>query len=468
MPVSVEELREQVSGESGNVLLWYDDNTNKFDPELIHGYLERRARAYENGNNRTEWYEKYFAHADVIIVVRYGLRDGGYLCTFRRNHYESIADVGSRYSRLENIFKVDKVIGGDNNYITLKVRTDPPPPLPPPPEPDTMKHILLKFKQIILQGPPGTGKTHEALALTARMFGLPSEAAYRWTDPSDENKQSFSSYRFNPDKLDERGGWDIVQFHPAYNYEEFVRGIQVETNDSGQVVYETKHRVFSQLCAAAKANPKGNYILIIDEINRAHLAAVLGELIYGLEYRNQPVRTPYAVGKKEPEPEEPADFSLTVPPNLYIIGTMNTADRSIGHIDYAVRRRFAFHSLLPDRGVVAKYCQENDLPRIAAELFDRVAAIFSGDRLSKEFHADDVQPGHTYFLAADEDEIFLKFAYQVVPLLREYAKDGILVGDISLSLPSGESVLISGSGMTPPEEILNMLKRCAKARGQAV
>jgi hypothetical protein len=114
-------------------------------------------------------------------------------------------------------------------------------------------------------------------------------------------------------------------------------------------------------------------------------------------------------------------------PNLYLIGTMNTADRSIGHIDYAVRRRFAFVPLRPERTIIAQ--QTNDkVCTSGLALFDAVAALFSTiGFLAPDFHADDVQVGHTYFLARNQDVLFGKFAYQVYPLLREYYKDGVLV-----------------------------------------
>jgi 5-methylcytosine-specific restriction endonuclease McrBC GTP-binding regulatory subunit McrB len=242
------------------------------------------------------------------------------------------------------------------------------------------------------------------------------------------------------------GGFRLVQFHPAYNYEDFIRGIRV-TTDNGHPAYETVNRTFGELAQAAFKHWKGvqgqaaqelgasatdqailnrthelakRYVLIIDEINRAHLAAVLGELIYALEYRSSGVQTPYAIGD---------DHTLIVPPNLYIIGTMNTADRSIGHIDYAVRRRFAFLQVLPDRSALEQFYANQDVNfrGAALSLFDSVEALFKDPQyFSPDYHTDDVQIGHTYFMAKSSQHLSLNFIYQVIPILREYVKDGVL------------------------------------------
>ena len=179
-----------------------------------------------------------------------------------------------------------------------------------------LRELLEQFHQIILYGPPGTGKTYSAKKILRELLNVKDEKA-----------------------LDDlRAYWNIVQFHPSYNYEDFVRGIQVKTEEK-RTVYEIVNRVFGNMCADACKNPNKPYVLIIDEINRANVSAVLGELIYALEYRGAPVKTPYL-------------GDIIIPPNLYIIGTMNTADRTIGQIDYAVRRRFAFVPCLPERNII--------------------------------------------------------------------------------------------------------------------
>jgi 5-methylcytosine-specific restriction protein B len=137
--------------------------------------------------------------------------------------------------------------------------------------------------------------------------------------------------------------YKLIQFHPAYTYEDFVRGIVATTGSNGNINYDVKNKVLAEMAENAKNNPDNSFVLIIDEINRANLSSVLGELIYALEYRGEVVESMY-------EYEESREIVL--PENLYIIGTMNTADRSVGHIDYAIRRRFAFVDVNTDESVI--------------------------------------------------------------------------------------------------------------------
>ncbi|MGV8963353.1 MAG: AAA family ATPase [Candidatus Saccharimonadaceae bacterium] len=172
------------------------------------------------------------------------------------------------------------------------------------------------------------------------------------------------------------------------------------------------------------------YVLIIDEINRANLSSVLGELIYALEYRGEEVESMY---------EADGSNKLVLPPNLYIIGTMNTADRSVGHIDYAIRRRFAFVDVLPK--------DLTDEPNIKFDkvLFNDVAQLFIEDYapgtdyskilqikrskyLSEEFSVKDVWLGQSYFIdkSIEGGNMQTRLDYEIKPILLEYVKDGVL------------------------------------------
>jgi MoxR-like ATPase len=179
-----------------------------------------------------------------------------------------------------------------------------------------------------------------------------------------------------------------------------------------------------------------NYVLIIDEINRANLPAVIGELIYALEYRSETVNSMY---------DFEGDSKIILPPNLFIIGTMNTADRSVGHIDYAIRRRFAFVDILPTIEPIKPF---------AVPVFKKVSELFvknfdannwnepkfeKSEHLASDFRPEDVWIGHSYFITKAEGEkgmaeLELKLKYEVLPILKEYFKDGILIESESAKL----------------------------------
>lgn len=234
------------------------------------------------------------------------------------------------------------------------------------------------------------------------------------------------------DKVVSKGKYKLVQFHPAYSYEDFVRGISVEINETGQPVYTVVNRIIGEFAQKAVYNPSKNYVLIIDEINRANLASVLGELIYALEYRfdkddveGTTVESIYAL-KSTVIDEELEGNKLMLPKNLFIIGTMNTADRSVSHIDYAIRRRFAFVDLQPSEGPLHEVIKDHRTLKKALDLFWKVSDLFRNDFMNPDFKAEEVRLGHSYFMGLNEAELKLKLDYEIKPLLKEYIKDGIL------------------------------------------
>lgn len=168
------------------------------------------------------------------------------------------------------------------------------------------------------------------------------------------------------------------------------------------------------------------YVLIIDEINRANLPSVLGELIYGLEYRGSYINLMYTIEREE-------DSKVNIPDNLYIIGTMNTADRSVGTIDYAIRRRFAFVDVLPNIEVVSDFAKEKfrDVQHLFINNTNNIGDNSfkpenRSEHLSSEFNPKEVAIGHSYFIAKNKEEFELKLRYEIIPILDEYVKDGIL------------------------------------------
>jgi len=367
-------------------------------------------------------------------------------------------------------------------------------------------NVLIQKGQIILQGPPGTGKTYTAKDIAEQML---------FSKVSDDKK-------LQKTLLESTEQFKLIQFHPAYSYEDFVRGIVVKTDISSIPEYRTVNKILGEFARKANEsnlsggtddfdrawnelvleinagmvtkigssgvevdiNTQGNirfkspvatyektyelykfgktdlkyetynkivlnylkdtkekyklkdyvspksinsdipYVLIIDEINRANLPAVLGELIYALEYRGEKVESMYATIEE--------GNTLILPPNLFIIGTMNTSDRSVGHIDYAIRRRFAFIDVLPK--VLEGDYFELELFKFVSSLFiknfdeymlDNTVELKISDHLSEEFRPEDVWLGHSYFINGKGD-FGLRVKYEIIPILKEYVKDGIL------------------------------------------
>jgi 5-methylcytosine-specific restriction protein B len=169
-----------------------------------------------------------------------------------------------------------------------------------------------------------------------------------------------------------------------------------------------------------------NYVLIIDEINRGNISKIFGELITLLEVDKRaggehPIKVRLAYSNEE---------NFSVPSNLYIIGTMNTTDRSVGHIDYAIRRRFAFYTLTANKDAITSYYSttkdiESGTKEIALYLFEKIEE-FVNTNISPEFDINDIMIGHSYFMAKNKSSLKMKLEYEIIPLLKEYEKDGII------------------------------------------
>ena len=198
--------------------------------------------------------------------------------------------------------------------------------------------------------------------------------------------------------------YDQPSYEPAVG--QYIRKHYLSITDSPHIVEKT---VWNEETRSSE-----NYVLIIDEINRGNVSKIFGELITLLEADKRiggdhPIRVTLPYSKE----------SFGVPSNLYIIGTMNTTDRSVGNIDYAVRRRFAFATLKAKRELV----EQNSILE-AATLFDAVESFIKKHKIDMDF--EDLMVGHSYFFAKDEYELELKWQYEILPLLNEYIKDGII------------------------------------------
>jgi 5-methylcytosine-specific restriction protein B len=239
--------------------------------------------------------------------------------------------------------------------------------------------LLQERKQVVLYGPPGTGKTFVAQAVARHVA--------------------------------ERDAVQLVQFHPSYSYEDFFEGFRpVEGADGSSVGFAKAAGPLRNLAAVARVNPGWPYILVVDEMNRANLAKVFGELYFLLEYRNERIQLQYS-------PLE----AFTLPPNVLIIGTMNTADRSIAMVDAAIRRRFAFVEMHPDdapvRDVLARWLAANG--QAGDERAELLRAL--NEVIGEEDR--DFKVGPSYLMKPNLDRpgaLERVWRYDLLPLLEEH------------------------------------------------
>ncbi len=242
--------------------------------------------------------------------------------------------------------------------------------------------LLWHRRQLILYGPPGTGKTF-----------LARKIAQHLAEPS---------------------AVKLVQFHPSYTYEDFFEGFRPMPRDDGQLAFELRPGPFRALVDDARQHPSDPYILIIDEINRANLAKVFGELYFLLEYRDDSISLLYSTE---------ADFTL--PKNVFVIGTMNTTDRSIALVDAAIRRRFAFvelhPSLPPTPGLLREWLRRRDE---AGEIVYHADAPDLLDALNRAIDDRDLAIGPSYLMHSyvyqRPDALAEVWETSILPLLEEH------------------------------------------------
>ncbi len=237
--------------------------------------------------------------------------------------------------------------------------------------------LLLERQFVILQGPPGTGKTRLAINILKNKF---------------DNK-GFS-----------------IQFHPAVSYENFISGISPSV-ESADLKFKISPGWLLKAVEESKANDQ--FLLHIDEVNRADLSKILGEAIYLFEYRDIKANIKRKVSLVQPVNGQ---SSFEYPRNLYILGTMNSADRSIAIMDLAVRRRFAFVDIWPDLKTI-----EDQKIKLATDAFKELVHIFTQYASNEAFV---FLPGHAYFLADNKPELIHRFRYELIPLLSEYILNG--------------------------------------------
>ena len=235
--------------------------------------------------------------------------------------------------------------------------------------------LLEDKRQVIFQGPPGTGKTFVARKLAVCLAGSPERVR-------------------------------LVQFHPSYAYEDFVQGFR-PTLRNDQPGFKLEPGPLLRMAEQARQEPDAKHFLVIDEINRGNLAKVFGELYFLLEYRDEPMQLQYSS----------AEFVM--PENLYIIGTMNTADRSIALVDLALRRRFHFVEFHPGKwpvqGLLRRWLDRN------APGMEWIAGVVDGANEKLGEDNSEAAIGPSYFMKAGltNEQVSLIWEHNVLPYIEE-------------------------------------------------
>ena len=410
-------------------------NTNVFDEDEDHWSEFDTGNCIFTGPSGGEKYLLHEPKPGDIILARFGRRNGRGIGVVHQNEYEDGFAEGRRL-RVVWLNKTPAELSRDApaigfsragepmvsafrqtseytpTFALLERLRDPgaPPDDPPsdisPAEADrstgSKAEPMPPFNRILF-GPPGTGKTWRAATLAVSIADGEAER-------EDIDRDRFNQIRFDPRSGD--GQIAMVTFHQNFAYEDFIEGIRpVLDNKKGRLAYKLRAGMFKRIAKAARRHPDKRFVLIIDEINRGNIAKIFGELITLIEDSRRLGQTdetrvtlPYS-GK-----------TFGVPDNLYLVGTMNTADRSIQLLDTALRRRFTFLEAMPDpqHPLISGDVEGVDCRKMLATMNERIAALLDREH----------QIGHTYLLEVDEiGKLSDTFRNRIFPLFQEYFFD---------------------------------------------
>lgn len=260
-----------------------------------------------------------------------------------------------------------------------------------------------------------------------------SSVKYRATPEGIDIISSILEEERNEPREDKDDFYEFITFHQSYGYEDFIEGIRAETSEQGGIKYEVKDGVFKTFCRRAERDPDNNYLFVIDEINRANISKVFGELITLLEADKR-------LGAGEDQLTAVLPYSrekFGIPKNVYLLGTMNTADRSIALLDIALRRRFDFVEIMPKPEKISNDFYGIDLQKLLKSLNARILEVIDRNH----------QIGHAYFMNLNTlGDLERAWYNRIVPLLQEYSFDNSndLRSIIKMFITNGEVATLEG------------------------
>lgn len=351
----------------------YQNQWNCFFADDFYDILKKRME--EHMKDHPEW----MPLSTLAKYCGYGIHlpFSGFIDDLKYVYKEKWEDGLAVVLSEENTKQMEKAMALDKKIVTQEPKDDIK---------DDIKEcikVLKKDGNLILQGAPGVGKTYISQQILAYFRN------------GDESRGEFTT------------------FHQSLDYEDFIEGIRVKTNDNGTVSYVIEDGIFKKMAKRAISRPNENFLLVIDEINRGNVSKIFGELISLIEFDKRefgkyPLHTTLPYSRER----------FIVPSNLFILGTMNTTDRSVGRLDYALRRRFSFRTIKANKDVI----KEQKLEQRIMDLFEAVKKYIEDYKTPEIMNSEDIMVGHSYFKGEIEDA----WENKILPLLEEYINDGLL------------------------------------------
>jgi len=340
-------------------------------------------------------------------VTEFNLIKSNYLNIIKAIDKESSSTRKSGYRKHhKNDFEdfIYEVVMNNEKYNLNKVNTFYPIVENNKIEPEKQKEKCNSPLNQILYGPPGTGKTYNTVRLAVQILDCLKELP-------EYNADTINKYN----QYKKEGRLSFVTFHQNFSYEDFIQGLRPDPNSEEGMKFIKSDGIFKEIANRAEKNLQQSYVIIIDEINRANISRVFGELITLIEddkrWSGNPEKVNWQVTLPSGDP-------FVIPDNLYIIGTMNTADKSIALLDVALRRRFTFKAMYPLYEIDGvKYLYSDYLKKLNSLIVEKLGAG----------RGHDLQIGHSYFMEISNNQEFIdSMNNKVIPLLMEYLMNDLV------------------------------------------